>query len=129
MTLTLQVLGSLALIAAVVWFVFKLPGGGEALLGWASPLALFSAWAGLLGLGLTVLLWVLPWPDYWLVAAFLGFYPAALASGVLVLWLYREETSPAEGVEAQLLQARVGIALALFAVALGYVFVFTHAPR
>lgn len=126
MRLTLQVVVSVALVAAVLWFMWRLPRAGERWRAVAPPLALACAWAGLASLLLTALLWVLPWPDLWLVVTFLVLYPAALASGVLVHWVHRGDDSLEAAIDAQLLQAKVGLVLGLVAVALGYLYVMTH---
>ena len=126
MRLPLQILASALLVAVVLWFMWKLPRRSTALFGWGPPLALLSAWCGLASLVVTGLLWVLPFPDVWLVGAFLGLYPGAIASGTLVLWIYRGHTDEQATITSQLVQAKVGIGLALLAVALGYVYVMTH---
>ena len=51
--LTLQVLGSAALVIAVLWFMWRLPRRGESLFGWAPPMALFSPWLGLFAVAVT----------------------------------------------------------------------------
>jgi hypothetical protein len=126
MRLTLQILASGALVAVVLWFMWKLPRKGEALFSWGPPLALLSAWGGLLSLLTTVLLWLLPFPDVWIVVTFLGLYPASIASGTLVLWIYRGLADTQGTIASQLTQAKVGITLGLLAVVLGYVYVLTH---
>ncbi len=123
---TLQVLASFALVAVVLWFMWRLPRRGESLYPWAPPLALLSAWTGLGSLAVTILLWMAPFPDLWLVVTFLGLYPASLAAGTLVLWIYRGALGTQDTIAAQLAQARVGIALGLLAVVLGYIYVMTH---
>lgn len=126
MRLTLQILVSVLLVAAVLWFMWRLPRRSTALFGWGPPLALLSAWGGLLSLAVTGLLWVLPFPDLWLVATFLGLYPGAIAAGTLVLWIYRGHVDEQATITAQLIQAKVGIGLGLLSVVLGYVYVMTH---
>lgn len=123
---TLQVLGSLALVAVVLWFMWKLPASGERFYGWGPTLALASAWAGLAGVVASLLLWVMPMPDLWIAAILLVLDPAAVCAGVLVLWIYRRHEGVEDTVFLQLVQARVGITLALAAVTIGYWFVMTH---
>ena len=54
--------------------------------------------------------------------------PAAIALGVLVLWVYRGDVSARPAIDQQRLQAKTGVALGLSAVVIGYVFVMTHKP-
>ena len=122
---SLQVLASLLLVAAVLWFMWRLPRKSESLFGWAPPLALGSAWAGLLSLIVSALLWWLPSPDVWIVILFLALDPAAVAGGVLVHWIYRGHDDD-QTIANQRLQASVGVVLGLLAVAVGYTYVMTH---
>lgn len=122
----IQVVASLALVAAVLLFMWKLPVSGERFFGWAPPLALLSAWCGLAAVILSILLWRLPSPDWWISTTLLILDPASLCFGVLVLWIYRKHDGDEETVHMQLIQARTGILLGLIAVALGYWFVMTH---
>jgi len=122
----LQVAGSAALVAAVLFFMWKLPASGERFYGWAPPLALMSAWAGLAGLAFSVLLWIMPMPDVWITGLLLVLDPAAMCAGLLVLWIYRKHEGVEETILMQLTQARIGIFLALLAVMIGYLFVMTH---
>lgn len=124
--LTIQVAASLVLVAAVLWFMWKLPASGERFFTWAPPLALMSAWAGLIAVVFSIVLWWLPGPDVWLTGILLVLDPAALCGGILVLWIYRKHDGAQPTVSAQLVQARAGIILALVAVTLGYIFVMTH---
>ncbi|MEX0777259.1 MAG: hypothetical protein WD042_16265 [Phycisphaeraceae bacterium] len=126
MQLALQVLVSLLIVLAVLWVMWRLPWRGEALYGWGPPLALFAAWAGLLAVVLAALLWVLPAPDFWISVSFLLLDPAALASAVLVLWLYRGDATAGQTIHLQRVQARAAIVMGLIAVTLGYLFVMTH---
>ena len=80
---------SALLVTAVLVFMWRLPHRGEALAGWAPPLALVSAWAGLLAAAISGGLWLLPYPDRWLAAVLLFFDPASIACGTLVLWIHR----------------------------------------
>jgi hypothetical protein len=121
----LQVVASAALVAGVLFFMWKLPASGERFYGWAPPLALMSAWAGLGGLAFSVLLWFTSVPDIWITGLLLVLDPAAVCAGILVLWIYRRHEGSEETVHMQLTQARVGIFLALLAVTIGYVFVMT----
>lgn len=122
----LKILLSLLLVAAVFWFMWRLPRRGESYFGWAPSLALLSPWIGLLALGLSVVLWIAPHPDPLVALSFLALDPAAITSGSLVLWIYRRYETTEKTVREQILQAKVGIALGLLAVASGYLFVFTH---
>ena len=126
MSITGKVLVSALLVAGVLWFMWRLPRRGQRLFGSAPPLALGSAWAGLIAAVVSALLWWLPHPDRWVTALFLFVDPAAVAAGVLVLWIYRGWRDGGETVSAQRIQARVGIALGLLAVALGYWFVMSR---
>ena len=126
MQLTIQVLASAALVLAVLWFMFKIPRRGDALFGWAPPMALISVWVGVAALLATVGLWWLPQPDRWLVGIFLFLDPGAIAGGTLVLWIYRGFDAPGDAVAMQRLQAKVAITLGLAAVVLGYIYVMTH---
>jgi len=122
----LLVLASFLLVAVVLWFMFRMPASGAALFPWAPPLALSSVWLGLAATALAVGLWVLDHADYLVAIALLLIDPAALATGILVLWIYRHEDTPKETVVLQKQQACVGITLALLAVAVGYAFVMIH---
>ncbi len=123
---TLQVLASLGLVAAVLFFMWKLPASGERFYGWGPPLALMSAWAGLIGVVFSLLLWIMPMPDLWVTAILLVLDPAAICAGTLVLWIYRHHDGIEETIYMQRTQARIGITLAMVAVTIGYVFVMTH---
>ena len=126
MPVWMLVLASFSLVAAVLWFMFRMPASGAGLYPWAPSLALVSAWFGLGAVALAAALWSLDHADYWVALALLLVDPAALTAGVLVLWIYRHEGAEVETVVLQKQQARVGIALALIAVAAGYAFVMTH---
>lgn len=130
MRLLLQVIVSCLIVAGVLWWMWRLPRRGE---GWllAGPLlALASVWAGVAAVVASGLLWWVVVADELLVVVLLALDPAALATGVLVQWIYRSplELRPDEvlSVARQRQQAWVGIALGLVAVAVGYVFVMTH---
>lgn len=124
---SLQVAASAALVIAVLVFMWKLPKS-DRFHGWAPPLALSSSWAGLIGLGLAIMLWFQQaGKDAWVVSLLLFVAPAALCMGVLVLWIYRSDDDHLEEtVLMQMTQARVGIFLGLATVALGYAYVMTH---
>ncbi len=122
----IQVAASVALVVAVLVFMWKLPATGERFFGWAPPLALASAWAGLFAVFASIMLWWLPGTDWWITAIMLVLDPAAICAGVLVLWIYRRHQGGEETVHMQMTQARIGIALAMLAVAIGYVFVMNH---
>jgi hypothetical protein len=126
MRLTLQLIVSAALVFGVLFFMWRLPKAGERFFAWAPPLALLSAWGGLVAVIGSGLLWVLPNPDTWVTLLFLVLDPLAIAAGVLVMWIYRGHAEQQGTIEAQQMQAKVGVALGLIAVVLGYVFVMTH---
>jgi hypothetical protein len=121
-----QVVASLGLLFAVLFVMWKLPLSGDRFYGWGPPLAISSAWSGLAACGLSVLMWVMPSPDTWVVWAMLVVDPASLCTGILVLWIYRKYGDGEETVLNQITQAKVGIMLGLIAVAIGYWFVMTH---
>ncbi|MEE9212098.1 MAG: hypothetical protein V3U29_05535 [Phycisphaeraceae bacterium] len=123
MRLTIQVVASAALVMAVLWGMWRLPRRGEALFDWAPPMALISPWAGVLALVTSVLLWVLPYPDRWVSLTFLLLDPGAIATGVLVLWIYRGRVHTSPTIDSQCLQAKVGIALGMLAIVAGYLYV------
>ena len=123
--LIIQLVVSTLIVAAVLWFMWRLPKS-EALFGWAPPMALVSAWAGLIAAIVSALLWVLPYPDRWVALTFLLLDPAAIACGVLVLWIYRGHDDEGHTIVLQRLQANIGIVLGLIAVTVGYVYVMTH---
>lgn len=124
--LSLQLVVSALIVLGVLWFMWRLPRRGEPLFPWAPPLAIISVWGGLLALAGSALLWLLPYPDRWVVLLFLILDPAAIATGTLVLWIYRGHEGTWETIALQRLQARVGIALGLLAVAVGYLYVLSH---
>jgi len=130
MRLTFQVVVSVLIVLAVLWWMWRLPRRDGAWFGWAPPLALVSAWSGMIGLILSLLLWILPYPDSWLVLVFLVLDPAAIGAGTLVRWIYRDyetfDDAEARTVDMQRIQANVGIMLGIAAVALGYFYVMTH---
>jgi hypothetical protein len=123
-----QLLASAFLVGAVLFFMWRLPRGGDRFFGVAPWLALLSAWAGLLAVAGSLALWVAPAPDALLTALFLVIDPGAVALGTLVLWVYRGHAADGASIEAQLTQARVGIGLGLVAVAVGYGYVVMHKP-
>ncbi len=114
------------LVATVVWWMWRLPATENAYYGWAPPLALGSAWLGLIALAAGAAMWVLPYPDILITVCFLAIDPAAICMGTLVLWIYRRDESALETVQQQRLQARIGVVLGLLAVVVGYSFVFAH---
>lgn len=121
----MQVGASVLLVAVVLYFMWRMPRRSEALAGWAPPLAFMSAWSGLLGAVFSALLWVLPYPDVWVVVLFLVLDPLACAAGVLVLWIHRG-VADSEPIDMQRMQARIGVTLGAVAVAIGYAYVMTH---
>ena len=119
---------SFLLVAAVLWSMWRLSARGEVYAAWAPLLALLSAWGGLIALGCSVFLWLVPWPDPLIAVVLLALDPASIATGTLVLWIYRRDQLTQKTVQQQILQAKVGIVLGLFAVAAGYLFIFIHKP-
>ena len=128
MPLWLQVALSFLLVAVVLFFMWRLPRRGESFFGWAPPLALVSAWTGLIAVICAVVTWFVSRPDPLIAASFLFVDPVAIAMGALVLWIYRGYESPEQTISEQRIQATVGIALGILAVVVGYVFVFVHKP-
>ncbi len=123
-----QLLASALLVGAVLFFMWRLPRGGDRFFGVAPWMALLSAWAGLFALVGSVALWVSPAPDAMVTVLFLVIDPGAVALGTLVLWVYRGHVGDGASIEAQLVQARVGIGLGLVSVAVGYGYVVMHKP-
>jgi len=117
---------SLLAVAAVLFFMWRLPRRGESFFGWAPALALTSTWAGLTAVVCAVVTWCVVQPDPWLAASFMFLDPAAMTTGIGVLWIYRRYGSPQPTISEQRLQAQIGIALGLVAVAIGYAYVFLH---
>lgn len=122
----LQVALSVGLVVVVVWWMWRLPRKSEGLFGWGPPLGLLSAWCGAISFLGSACLWIAPYPDKWIAVLFLVLEPAAVASGILVLWIYRGVEADGATVSLQRQQAVVGIVIGLAAVAAGYVFVMTH---
>ncbi len=108
--------------------MWRIPRRGDALFDWAPSLALISTWAGLIALGASAALWLQSSPDPWIASILFFLDPGAIGAGVLVLWIYRRYDSVEHTVGHQILQAKVGIALGLIAVAMGYLFIFTYKP-
>jgi len=127
MPVWMQVMLSVALFSAVLWWMWQLPRRqGSVAESWAPWLALLSPWAGMAALVTAIAHWLVPWPDASIVLAMLVLEPAAAASGILVLWVHRERAAAEAARRMQCAQARVGIGLALLAVALSYGFVMSH---
>ncbi len=125
--LSLQVIGSLVIIFGVLWWMWRVPG--EAVSGSlaAAVLAFCSVWIGLAAIGLAGWLWWSANPGPWAVASVLV-WAAGLSCGLLALWTYRHTpaSTMSEQVLLQRLQARVGVALGLVAVAMWYVFMIAR---
>ena len=117
--LTIQLIVSALIVLAVLWFMWRLPRSGDKYFSWAPPLAFISAWMGLLGLVLSVVVRWLRYPDTWVALLFLMIDPIAIGTGTLVLWVYRGHDSAVQTIAMQHIQARVGIALGILAVAAG----------
>ena len=128
MPLWLKLALSALLVVLVLAAMWRIPRRDESYFNWAPPLALISAWVGLIALVVSVLLWILPVADPIIALLLLVLDPAAVCAGVLVLWIYRRHESTQDTVLQQKLQAKVGIALAVAAVAAGYTFIFWHKP-
>ena len=128
--LTLQVLGSLAIIFGALWWMWRLPGEAVTASAAATVLAFGSAWLGVVSVGFAAGLGLLHDAE-WPVAVSVALWAAALATGGLTLWVYRRTPAEqmSEAVLMQRLQARVGIILGLLAVGLWYAFVITHAAN
>ena len=129
--LIVQLIVSALMVVGVLWFMWRLPSRrGEAFYGVAPALALGSVWCGLAAVAISILLWWVPFPDELLSVVFLLLDPVSIGAGVSVLWIYRgyDIGSPSyvSAVEPQRSQARMGIAMGLFAVAVGYYYVMTH---
>lgn len=82
--------------------------------------ALLSAWTGLLAVAFAVVnLTLVPFEYRLLVMLIWAFADALpLTLGLLVLWAFRKECGEDPAIRAQRAQARTGVALALFALAL-----------
>lgn len=130
----LQVAGALLLVAAVLWWMWRLPRRGQTGAGDVPPasaawLALLSPWAGLAALATAALAWLIAWADLLLTVTLLALSPLAVGAGVLVLWVHRGASPGDEHAAArssQRLQAWVGLVLGLAAVAIAYAFALTH---
>ncbi len=85
-------------------------------------LALVSVWMSLLSLALSIVMLVYrPAFKDWTLTLVLYFgTPGSLCLALLVLWTYRRETSPEPAIHAQRVQAKVAVALNLFAIAITY---------
>ena len=126
MHISLKLALSALLVAAVLVFMWRIPRRDESYFNWAPPLALISAWLGLIALAVSLLLWLLPRPGPVIALLLLVLDPAAVCAGTLVLWIYRGYESSQDTIGRQKLQARVGIVLGIAAVAAGYTFIFWH---
>lgn len=125
--LSLQVIGSLVIIFGVLWWMWRIPGEAESGSLAAAVLAFCSVWIGLVAIGVAGWLWWSANPGPWAVASVLV-WAAGLSCGLLALWTYRHTPASAmsEEVLLQRLQARVGVALGLVAVAMWYVFMIVR---
>lgn len=126
MSLWLKLMFSFAIVAVVLYFMWRIPRRDESFFGWAPRLALTSAWMGLIAAACAAATWVTGRSDPWITLSFMAIDPAAIAAGTLVLWIYRRYDSPELTVQNQRAQAHVGIVLAVLAVAIGYAFILFH---
>ncbi|MBL1217642.1 MAG: hypothetical protein D8M59_09115 [Planctomycetes bacterium] len=127
--LTIQVVLSVTFILGVLWVMFRVRGEPVTDHPAAPLLAFASIWLGVSAIGLGIFLWFTTNPDPWVVTTVLA-YAAAISTGTLSLWVYRN-TPPemtSEPIQMQKQQARIGIALGLTSVALWYTFILTHKP-
>jgi len=122
--LWLQLLASALLVAAVLWYMFRLPPAGDTLVGLAPFMALASVWLGVFAALAAGLLWLVRHADSWVALSFLLLDPAALGAGILVLWIHRGRR--ADPAQMQRIQAMVGIGLGIASVIVGYVYVLSH---
>ncbi len=125
--LTIQVVVSLLIIFGVLWWMWRIPG--EAIRGSvaAAMLAFVSVWFGVASIGAAAWLWWTSVPQFWAVSTVL-IWAAAISTGLLALWTYRHtpvDQMPEE-VHLQRMQARLGVALGLVAVALWYIYMITR---
>lgn len=128
--LTIQVLVSLLIIFGALWWMWRIPG--EATTGSiaATMLAFVSIWFGVASIAAAVWLWWTSVPQFWAVTTVL-IWAAAISTGLLALWTYRH-TPPdqmPEEVHLQRMQARVGVALGMVAVALWYTYTISRFSR
>lgn len=120
-----QVGASVALVVIVLVFMWRMPRRGEAYYPWAPPMALGSVWIGLLGVLSAAAMFFVPSPDAMVIAVCQFLAPISVGLAVLVFWVYRG-ADDAETILLQRLQAKVGLALGVLAVAVGYAYVLSH---
>jgi len=141
MSVNMQVAASIFVVVVVLVVVWRLPRKGARWFGWAPPLALGSAWAGLLSTMVSIALWLLSVGQNWLISLlFLLLVPGSLTAGILVLWIYRGVTPEGQPVDIAVdpvvdrpdavsmhrTQATVGITFACLAIVVGYAFALAH---
>lgn len=137
MPVNIQVAVSVLVVVVVLAAVWRMPRRGDRWFGWAPPLALGSAWTGLLSVLGSALLWVLPvGRDVLIALLFLLLIPGSLTAGLLVYWIYRGVTGDGRPVDIQIdpaidrpdavsmhrMQAGVGLTFSCAAIAIGYAF-------
>lgn len=94
-------------------------------------LALAAVWVALASLALAITM-VVYRPAFCDINVTLVLYfgsPAALCFAGLVLWAFRKETDPAPAMNAQRLQAKTAMTLAIFAAAIVYALVMLAEER
>lgn len=125
--LTIQVLGSLAIIFGVLWWMWRIPGSAV-LDSTAGVLCSFvSVWIGLASVIGGLFLWITDRPEIW-VPLHVALWAAAISTGGLGLWVYRH-TPPeqmTEPIQWQRMQARIGLGEGLLAVILWYAFMIRN---
>lgn len=125
-----QVIGSCLIVVAVLWLMWRSPRRDESLFVLAPYVAFGSVWAGLLAVVLSVSLWWVTFSDALLTLVLLLLDPVAIAGGIGVLWIYRNEVAvdplQATTIRQHRTQACIAITMGLLAVTLGYLYVMTH---
>ena len=125
-----QVIGSCLIVVGVLWLMWRSPRRDESLFELAPYISFGSVWAGLLAVVLSFSLWWVTFPDALLTLVLLLLDPIAIAGGIGVLWIYRNEV-PHDPLQAITIrqhrsQACVAVGMGLLAVTLGYLYVMTH---
>ncbi len=125
--LTIQVLASAAVIYAVIWWVFRMPGPAVTNSAAAPVLAFCSVWVGLLSVVVGAWLWFTAKEDIW-VPVHVVIWSLAITLAAFSLWIYRHTPAQqmTEPIQLQRAQARTGLILGLIAVVIWYIFVISH---